>query len=227
MNSDKNTPRFLGAAFLLVLVASILSDVLLSTAIGSGGISDMLVNISDNLTLMRISNLVALAIQSTGIITLAVLLYIVLNKQNKIIALVALGWWLAEAITFAVSKIGAIALIPVSLEFVKAGAPEASYYQTLGEFLYYSFDRMGYEIHMLFYCMGGIMWFYLFYRSRSIPRILAIWGIVAESVALIGSVFVWFNVQVNLVFFLQIAVLELVIGLWLVVKGIRDGSVTK
>lgn len=62
-------------------------------------------------------------VASAGIIVLTVLLYIVLNKQNKIIALVALGWWLAEAITLAVSTIGTFALIPLSLKFVKAGAP--------------------------------------------------------------------------------------------------------
>jgi Domain of unknown function (DUF4386) len=75
-------------------------------------------------------------VTSLGIIVLAVLLYAVLNRQNKIIALVALGCWLTEAMALAISKIGASALIPLSLEFVKAGAPEHSYYQTLGEFLW-------------------------------------------------------------------------------------------
>jgi len=117
--SVSNDP--LGAAFLTVFVASLLSGSLLTSAIGSGSISDNLVNISNNLTLMRISILVEL-VTSLGIVVLAALLYVVLHQQNKIIALVALGWWLAEAITLAVSKIGAYALIPLSLEYVKAGA---------------------------------------------------------------------------------------------------------
>jgi hypothetical protein len=129
MISDSNSPRLLGAAFLFVLAASVISNALLKSIIGSGSTSDMLVNISDNLTLMRISSLVEL-LTSLGIVVLAVLLYVVLHKQNKIIALVALGWWLAEAITLAVGKMGAFALIPLSLKFVAAGAPEASYFQT-------------------------------------------------------------------------------------------------
>jgi len=107
-----------------------LSGSLLNAATGSGSISDILVSISNNLTLMRISILVEL-VTSIGIVVLAVLLYVVFHKQNKITALVALGWWLAEAITLAVSKIGAFALIPLSLEYVKAGAPDSSYFQTL------------------------------------------------------------------------------------------------
>ncbi len=109
---------------------------------------------------MRI-NVMGDLVTSLGVIVLAILIYIVLNEQNRIIALVALGWWLVEAIALAISKIGALALIPMSQEFVKAGAPENSYYQTLGEFLYYGVDRqLGSMTHMLFYCLGGILWYY-------------------------------------------------------------------
>jgi hypothetical protein len=217
MNSDKNTPRVLGAAFLIVIVTSLLMETLLDL---SGSISNILVQISENLTLMRIGIFFAL-VNSAAIVVLAVLLYTVLNKQNKIIALIALGWWLAEAIILPISKIRAFALIPLSLRFIEAGAPESSFYQTLGNFLYYGIDRKGLEMHMFFYCLGGILWFYLFYKSRYIPWIFAIWGMIAESVALIGGVLVWFDVKVNYLFFIQLLALELVIGLWLLIKGVK------
>jgi hypothetical protein len=223
MISNKNTPRFLGAAFLMVLITSALSNFLLTSVIGSGSTSDFLVAISKNLTVIRASTLIEM-VTSVGIIVLAVLLYVVLHKQNKTIALVAMGWWFAEAITLAVSKIGAIALIPLSLEFVKAGAPESSFYQTLGEFFYNGIDRQGNDIHMLFYCLGGVLWFYLFYKSRYIPLFLSVWGFVAETIALIGIVLLLVDINVDILFFAHIALLELTIGLWLLVKGIRNGS---
>ena len=40
----------------------------------------------------------------------------------------------------------------------------------------------------------------------------------------IDLVLLFFDVKVNDLVFVQIAVYELVIGLWLVVKGIRDGG---
>ena len=224
MNSDKNTPKLLGAAFLFVMVASILSGLLLTSVVGSGSISDTLVNISDNPTLIRLSSVFGL-VTSAGIVVLAVLLYIVLHKQNKIIALVALGWWLAEAITLAVSKIGLFALIPLSLEFVEAGTPAASYFQSLGSFLYSDVFQQGDNIHMLFYCLGGILWFYLFYRSRYIPRVISVFGLAVESLALIGMVLLLFAVSDNMLFFYPIMVLELAIGLWLIVKGTRPYEV--
>ena len=224
MNTSKNTIRLLGAAFLIVFVASILSGSLLNAAIGSGSISDNLVNVSNNLTLMRISILVEL-VTSIGIIVLAVLLYVVFHKQNKIIALVALGWWLAEAITLAVSKIGAFALIPLSLEYVKAGAPDSSYFQTLGDFFYYGLDRQGWAIHMLFFCLGGILWYYLFYRSKYIPRGLSVWGLGAVSLVTINVLVVLFDrsLALQIIMLAPYLLFEALIGPWLMIKGIRDG----
>ncbi len=113
MNIEMNTVRLLGAAQLCVFVASMVSERLLISVVGSGVISDILVNISKNLTRMRISNFVAM-LNSAAIVTLGVLFYIVFKEQYPIIALVAFGFFLAEGITLAVSKIGAYALIPLS-----------------------------------------------------------------------------------------------------------------
>jgi hypothetical protein len=232
MNSDKNTVRLLGAAFLIVFVATMLSEALLSAAIGSGNISEMLVSISNNLTLMRISNLVAL-VNCIGIVVLGVLLYVVFHKQHKIIALVALGLFLAEAITIAVGKIGALALIPLSLEFVEAGAPDPSYYQTLGDFLYYGVDRTAYAIGGgLFFSLGGILWYYLFYRLRYIPRVLSVWGLATVCLVLIKSLLALYDRDLDrlipdVIIGAPYIVFEALIGPWLIVKGIRDGSETK
>lgn len=215
-----NTIRLLGAAQLFVFAASLISDQLLKSVVGSGDISDALVNISENLSRMRISTLVAL-LNCLGIVTLGVLFYIVLNEQNKTLALVALGCFLAEGITLAVSKIGAYGLISLSQEFVAAGAPESSYFQTLGDFLYTSVDRKGYDIHMLFFCVGGILWYSLLYLSGSVPQALSIWGIVAACLISIPVLLALVDVE-----FLPAGILalpyapyELVLGVWLIIKG--------
>lgn len=220
MNSDKNTPRLLGAMFLIVIVTSALGGAFLNSAVGAGSMSDILVNISNNLTLMR-TGIVGDMVTSLGIVVLAVLLYIVLNKQNKIIALVALGWWLAEAIFLAISKMGAFALIPLSLEFVKAGAPVDSFYQTLGGFLYYGLTRQGYAIHMFFYILGGILWYSLFYKSEYIPRVISLFGLIAVSVAFVGIGFEFFGYAVPMFVYLPILPFELTIGVWLLIKGVN------
>ena len=223
MNAEKKVPMLLGAAFLIVAVASLIGGLLLMPAIGSGSISNSLVNVSHQLILVRLSSLVQL-LTSSGIVVLAVLLYIVLHKQNKIIALVALGWWLAEAIFLAISQLGVLALLPLSLDFVQAGAPVHAYYQTLGAFLYNGLYNNGITIHMWFYCIGGLLWYSLFYASKYIPRVISLWGLLAVSVGLIGIVFQLLGYDVSIFVFLPIAPFEVTIGVWLMLRGIKEQS---
>jgi len=220
MNIEMNTIRLLGAAQLLVFVASMLSEQLLKSVVGSGNTSTILVNISNNLNRMRVSNLVAL-INCLAIIALGALFYIVLNEENKLLALVALGCFLAEGITLAVSKIGAYGLIPLSQSFVAAGSPETSYFQTLGEFLYNGIDRKGYDIHMLFFCVGGILWYYLLYSSRQIPLVLSVWGLVAVCLLTIPVLLALLDREYlpAMILGLPYAPFELILGIWLIVKG--------
>ena len=224
MNPNRNAPRLLGAAFLLVALTTLGSGLLLTAVVGSGGISSILVNISNRAMLLRI-NIVADLVASVEIIVLAVLLYIVLSKQNKIVALVALGLWLVEAIALAVAKIGALALIPLSAEFVKAGAPGNSYYQGLGEFLYNGVvTQLGVTTHMFFYCTGGLLWYFLFFKSRYVPRAISLFGLVAVSVALVGVVLQLLGYDVSMYVALPLLPFELTIGTWLALRGINEGS---
>jgi hypothetical protein len=221
MNIEMNTIRLLGAAQLFVFATGIIGNQLLVSVVGSDSMSDKLVNISDNLTRVRISNLVTL-VECVGIIVLGVLFYIVFNKEYKIIALVALGLFLAEAITLAVSKIGAYALIPLSQEFVGAGAPESSYFETLGDFLYSGVDRLGYDIHLLFFALGAMLWYYLFYVSNYIPRVLSVWGIAAVCLFTVYILLTLYDRDFPpAVGILALPYLpyELFLGVWLIVKG--------
>ena len=171
---------------------------------------------------MRISNLIAM-LNSAAIVTLGVLFYIVFKEPYPIIALVAFGFFLAEGITLAMSKIGAYALIPLSQEFIEAGAPEASNYQSMGRFLYNGVDRKGYDIHMLFFCLGGILWYYLLYVSGYIPTALAVWGLAAVCLITIPFLLVLYNsdFRLNPVMILALPYLpfELFLGVWLIAKG--------
>jgi hypothetical protein len=220
MNTEVSAVRLLGVAQLVVFVASMVSERLLASVVGSGPIASILVNVSKNPTRMRISNLVAL-LNSLAIVFLAVMFYVVFYKQYRIIALVALVCFVAEAITLAVGKIGAYGLIPLSREFVEAGAPEPSYLQALGDFMYHGLDRLGYDIHMLFFCLGGILWYTLLYSSRLVPRPLAIWGLVAICLLSIPVLLVLYRRGSTplMVLGLPYAPFELVLGVWLIVTG--------
>jgi hypothetical protein len=123
-------------------------------------------------------------------------------------------------------QIGALGLIPLSLNFVKAGTPVDSFYQTLGNFLYNCVYDQGLMIHMWFYCLGGLLWYYLFFRSKYIPRVIPLFGLLAVCLALVGLVLQIFGYTVPIYFSIPILPFELIIGAWLMLKGIKNSSET-
>ena len=74
------------------------------------------------------------------------------------------------------------------------------------------------------------MFYYLFYKSGSIPRNLNYLGLAAAPLALVETLLnlLGFDLPliVYMVVFLPNLPFELGIGLWLLIKGIRDGSET-
>jgi len=230
MNSDKYAPRLAGLMFIIVIVISVLSGSLLTPLnykmIGPpDNISETMINFSDNPTRVQLS-IVGFLIEAVAIVLLTVLLYTTLKKQNKIIARWAFGLWIIEAVAIAVREINAFSLLYTAQEFVKAGTPDSSYFQTLGS-LFYKLMHFSYDAQMVFYCVGGILFYYLFLKSKYVPKVLPIWGIIAASLGFIGELFALFGYDVPLYVFLPILPFELAIGLWLVVKGIREGSETR
>ncbi len=119
------------------------------------------------------------------------------------------------------SKIGTYALIPLSQEFVAAGAPASSFHHAMGDFLCHGVDRVAYDMHMWFFCLGAILWYYLLYISRAIPPALSLWGLIAVGLLTIPVLFVLFKRDFTAVMVLGLpyAPFELVVALWLIVKG--------
>jgi hypothetical protein len=222
MNSDKNTPRFIGAAFLLQAVASaVVGLVLLGPLKVPGNIVDTMTNMANNALQVR-AGIVGEMITVTALVILSVLLCVTLKKQNRNIAFVALGLRLTEVGLLAVSRIATFALLLTSQAYVMEGQP--AYLQTLGN-LFFELEEYTYSVNMVFFTLGGTLFYYLFYKSGYIPRVLILLGLIAAPVAFIGTVVELLGYAVPLFVFLPNLPFELAIGLWLLVKGIRDDSV--
>ena len=229
MDLDKLAPRLLGAAFLIVAVGDVLGTFLLGSLklplIGpTDNISETMIHISNNSTTMLFS-IIFLLIESMFIVLMAVLLYTTLKKQNKIIALWAFGLMILEAASLAISRMSAFSLLKVSQEYVKAGTPDSSYFQTLGS-LYFESAQFGYGILlMLFFSIGLLLFYYLFLKSKYIPKVFPVRGIIATSLSFIGTLFVLFGYNVSMFVFIPILPLELAIGVWLMVKGFNPQEI--
>ena len=216
--SDARTPRCLGAAFVFQFATS-LSAGLLSTSILAGSITEVVVNISSNPAQMR-ATIVLELLTSVGIIVMTSLFYVVLRDQNRAVALVALGLWMAEAVMLAVKTLGLYALVDVSAGYVDAGTPTASSYDTLGSLSLGVSQHAG-DIGMLFFCLGALLWYPLLFQSRIVPRLLSLWGMVAVPLVVVATVLlVWDRgLDPSFALYALYVPFELVLGLWLLIKG--------
>jgi hypothetical protein len=225
MNTNNKTSRVLGVAFLLQFVTSFGSGVFLSSAlIVPGNIRESLINIANQPGLMRVTILVDM-LTALGIIFLGAMLFLTLRRQNEKIALVALGFYILEAALLAASRISAFSLLRISQEYVTAGYP--AYLQTMGNLAVESMDFGGSTLHMLVFCPGGILFYFLLYKSRVVPAALSLWGLTAIFPMLIGTLTQIFGYTIPFIFYVPYVPFELVIGVWILVKGIKESSETK
>lgn len=224
MSFGKNTPRLLGIAFLFQAIASLLSETVTDSLIVSDSIPNSMVNIS-NSPITMLAGIVGRLATAIGILLLTILLYTTLKSQNKVIARWAFGLRLTEVATFAVIVISAFSLLFISQEYVTSGVSDPSYFVTLGSLFYEAMEYTS-NVNMLFFSLGAFLFYYLFLKSKYIPKVFSVWGMVSTLLALIGILFALFGYELNmivfLVAFLPILPLELSIGVWLTIKGFKQ-----
>jgi len=217
MAKIKSTSRFAGVAFLLQAVASAVAGlILLRPLIVSEDIVASMTNMAENVLQVR-TGIVVEMITVIALIALSALLFIILKKQSMNIALFALGLRIVEVALLAVSRVFTFGLLRVSQASVSV--EHQSFMQTLGNLLFES-QEFAYSLSMVFFTLGGTMFYYLFFKSGYIPRWMAIFGLIAAPLAFFGELFGLFGISVPLFVFLPNLPFELTIGFWLLVKGI-------
>ena len=72
-------------------------------------------------------------------------------------------------------------VIPINIKsgVCKSGAPDASYFQTLGTLLLKGSELIS-TVLIIVFSLGALMLYYLFYRSKLIPRWISVWGFIAS-----------------------------------------------
>lgn len=214
--TNKNTPRYIGAAFLLQAIASAIVGLgIIEPLKVPGDIAATMSNFAEQVMQIRVAILVEM-VTVTALVILSVLLYQVLKEHNRNLAFVALGLRLTEVALLAVSKIFMFAFLNTSQAFVMEGAP--SYLQTIGE-IFFNTQNTAYSLNMIFFTLGGTLFYVLLYQSRYVPRWLATFGLIAAPLAFIGELITLLGFEVPLWVFIPNLPFELTIGLWLLIKG--------
>ena len=220
MNTRIKTTRILGIAFLLQFITSFSSGSFIKPGwFVADNISATMLKIANYPGLLRINILVDM-LTALGVIFLGMVLFVTLRKQNEKIALVAAGFYVLEACLLAASRLSTISLLNISLEYVRTNQPE--FLLTLGNLALESMDFVGDTLHVLVFGIGGILFYYLLYQSRVVPRWLSLWGLITIFLPLAGTLAVIFGTQLPFIIFLPYVPFEPAIGIWVLLKGVPE-----
>lgn len=218
------TSRLLGIAFLLQFVTSFSSGVFLkSNWFVEDSFSETMANIAANPALFR-GNILLDTLTALGVIFLGAMLFLTLRKQNEKLALTALAFYILEGALLAASRMNAFSLLRLSQEYVAAGQP--ANLLLMGQIAYEAMEFAGNTLHMLAFCLGALLFYFLFYRSRMIPTPLSLWGLITTLPMLVGTITQIFGYTLPIFFYVPYVPFELVIGIWILVKGIKDDGET-
>jgi Domain of unknown function (DUF4386) len=120
--------------------------------------------------------------------------------------------------------------LALSQEFVKAGAPESSYFQTADVLITTGADWLRDWAMLWTWCIGALMYYSVFYQFRLVPRWLSVWGLVGITLTIIFSCLVMFHLipplgTIQLILTLPIFVQEMVFAVWLIANGVNPSVV--
>jgi hypothetical protein len=220
MNTNIKTARIVGVLYIIGTVAGVLSLIFAGSILDD---PDYLVKVSANENQIIIGALCVL-IMGLALAMVPVMMFPILKKQNEALALGYVVFRGAlETFTYIATVISWLLLIAVSQEYVNAGAPDASYFQTLGTVLLETADSID-LISTIVFSLGALMFYYLLYQSKLSPRWLSGWGLIGATLVLAVGLLGMFGVALEILW-APLAVQEMVLALWLIVKGFNPSAI--
>ena len=224
MTTNRKSTKWAGVFYIIATAAPILT----STFIGFLGgmvsgepIPDFLVNVSAKETQVIIGMFIELswAIAVVGII---VTLFPTLKKHNEALALGFFGLRFIEAICTIIHSILLLSLLTLSQEFIAAGLPDNSYFQTVGTILLAARDWTFLIGSGLVWSLSALVLNYLLFKGKFIPRWLSVWGFVAAGLSFANYLPKFFGIASLDILFLPIGLQEMVFAVWMIVKGFNS-----
>jgi hypothetical protein len=219
-NSQRAYARLAGFMYLVVLGFDIAGALIVSSIAGGGNFVETSHRIMASETLYRIGLCCSLA-GSLSTILLAIGLYVAVKPADGNLAMTALLFRAAEAATGGMAIIIAFTVLQIHLAANHANAFDANQLGALADLS----TGVATQVSAIFFCVGSTIFFYLFLKSKYIPRVLSAWGIFASLVYAV----VWFvslilpQYSATAVAYgsLPILIAELSTGLWLLIRGIK------
>jgi len=221
MDSNRKTAIIVGVLFIIVLVSAMIGGV------SSGSINDpdylTAVSANENQVLIGVLGMLTL---TASVVMIPIMMFPILKKHSESLALGYVVARIFEGFFDTIMAISDLSLLTLSREYVNAVAPVASYFQTSGA-LILAEDAWSNILENFPYCLGALMFYYLLYKSKLVPRWLSVWGLVGATLFLATVPFRMFGLipPSTVVLVVPLLLNEMVLAVWLIVKGFNSSAI--
>jgi hypothetical protein len=162
---------------------------------------------------------------------IAIGLYPVLRRRGRALALGTVAGRVVEGGFVLIGTLSLLVLLSLSQESAAAGSPDPASLQASATLLLAVRDWVHGFMILLPFLLGALMYYYLLYQARLVPRWLSGWGLVGAGLALVATVYSGFTqdfgfTTLNTALNAPIGVQEMVLAVWLIVKGFDPAAVT-
>jgi hypothetical protein len=223
MDSDKSTARIVGALFIVATAASLLSTSVTGSILDA---PDFLLHLSAHKGQVAVGALLQF-VAAAGSAGIAISLYPVLRRYSEGLALGAVAFRIIEGVFYTIAALGLLSLLSLSQEYVSAGSSATSTYQILGIWTLAVRNWANFVFGVVSFCTGAALYYYVLYRSRLVPRWLSAWGLLGLASLFSMVLLILFGAKPSglpLFLALPIALQEMVLAVWLIVRGFNSAS---
>ena len=207
----------LGIFFFFQALTSLISGAILFNPLKDDtDITKTMINMAKNQGIVQASILIDI-FTAIGIIILAICLYQLLKKTDKLLASIALGLYIFEATLLVVSKYVVFLLLGLSTLYLESPTIELANYGSI------ILDLNGfiYSSHIIPFGIAAIIFYYLLYKSGVVPKWLSLWGLITVPFVLVGVILMMYGVKVPFLILVPYVPFEFVIGIFILVNGLK------
>ncbi|OCA84534.1 hypothetical protein A8F94_15470 [Bacillus sp. FJAT-27225] len=226
MNSNRKAARLVGVWFILAFVTAVIGLKLYDPILIG---PDYLVKGAEHANQIVLGAVMELLLVVSAIGT-ATTMFPILRKYNETIALWHVCFRFLEAIVITVGVISVLSLLTLSREFVAAGTPDIESYQSSGILLKAIHDWTFMLGPLFMLGINTIMYSYIFYKTRLVPRALSILGMAGATSVFLCALLVMFGVIEQLsvwggILAVPVAANEMILAVWLILKGFNEDAI--
>ncbi len=214
--------RLAGFLFLWLILTGLAGALTVSHIAGSGTFAETAKRVAASERLYRAA-LSSELIETLSALVLAFALYATLRPVDKLLAQIAMYWRLGESFIGCVGIILGFVRLRLYTSPQSIGALGAGQSQALVDLTRHA-GVAAYNIGAMCFSIGSILFFYLFFRSRYIPRILSAFGVFASVVVTIicfGSLIFPEHAAKLQYGWAPMAIAEVATGFWLMLFAVK------